>query len=439
LARQQPVIRTVDDFLKALREKELAAISRVAGVSHPGMIGDMFEGLTRHLLELTLFADLDLRVVQGLIRDSAGNDSDQLDCMVVVGEGERIPHTDHYIYNIAHVLAVIEVKKSLYGTQLSDAYSNLLSVVERAEPQSLARKRILGPFRTVTGVAANEEHLETLPVTQQAIYHCIVGEALLPVRIALGYYGYATEHSLREGLWQYLDRVSPALADAPAVGYGPHSLPNLIVAGNNALVKLTGTPYAIRGRSDEWILYGSVRGAATLVLLELIWSRLASHFNLDVDIFGEDLDIEYVTPLISARLRELENGVRGWEYDFHDVSAKSLLAQPSWVAWQPVALNELQFAAITFLCKKDEIRPFQDSDLHSYLHGLGHTVTEYIDEVLRTGLVFLTSDGALRLNTDSCLCAIDPQLGYLAAENADGRFARWIAKRTAERRASQNK
>jgi hypothetical protein len=47
--------------------------------------------------------------------------SRQIDVMVVHGDGERIPHTDHWIYPVNKVIAVIEVKKSPYKKDLADA------------------------------------------------------------------------------------------------------------------------------------------------------------------------------------------------------------------------------------------------------------------------------------------------------------------------------
>ena len=76
----------------------------------------------------------------------------------------------------------------------------------------------------------------------------------------------------------------------------------------------------------------------------------------------------------------------------------------------------------------------KDTDLHAYLSKEGVTRGEYVERVLATGLVYLDPDGKLRLLTDACACAIDPDLGFVAAENNDGRFERWLVRRTKIRR-----
>lgn len=82
------------------------------------MIGDMYEGLTRDLLSRSLFADLDLRVVTGKVRIDANTYSSQIDAMVVIGDGEQMPFSQHYLYPPEQVVAAIEVKKTLYGLEV---------------------------------------------------------------------------------------------------------------------------------------------------------------------------------------------------------------------------------------------------------------------------------------------------------------------------------
>jgi hypothetical protein len=55
--------------------------------------------------------------------------------------------------------------------------------------------------------------------------------------------------------------------------------------------------------------------------------------------------------------------------------------------------------------------------------------------MLETGLVYLDPNRKLRLLTDECLCAIDPEMGFVAAENHDGRFSRWLMRRIEDTRA----
>lgn len=418
------MIRTVADLLRAVRERELEAIGKAPPVAHPVMIGDMYEGLTRDLLELAIFGDLDLRVVEGKIQDRTGALTSQLDCMVVVGDGVQLPHTTHYVYDVNQVVAVVEVKKTLYRSELGDAYANLLTVAGRGDPHAVPLGRVLNPFRAITAVGLEApDELGRLPLTQQHVFHTLVGEVLLPVRVAMGYSGYTSEYTLRRGFWQYLEtRVG-------VPGYGPLRMPDLIIAGSNALVKLNGMPYALRQNREDWLLYGSVAEQSMLVLLELLWSRIASRFDLDPAIFGNDLVLEQINPLIEGRLHETPAG-RGWGYTLVDVSARELERRPRTVPWQPAIVDKVEFVALNILCRQEEIDVDHDADLKAHLGKEGVTTDEYIERVISTGLAYLTPARKLRLLTTECLCAIDPKLGYVVAENHDGRLTRWLAERS---------
>jgi hypothetical protein len=83
------MIRTIADLLDELKEKERLALSSYGDVRHNGMIGDMYEGLTRSLLTKVVFDGLDLRVTTGKIRAPDGSLSRQIDAMVAVGAGDR--------------------------------------------------------------------------------------------------------------------------------------------------------------------------------------------------------------------------------------------------------------------------------------------------------------------------------------------------------------
>lgn len=432
------MIRTVADLLSAVRAKEVLAIESFGDVGHPVMIGDMYEGLTKSLLERAIFEGLDVRVVDGKIRGRNEVLTSQIDCMVVVGEGRNLPFTDHYIYDLEQVIAVVEVKKSLYGAQLRSAYENLRSVSDAADERLLPRRTVTKPFRTITGVdVLSDEHLDALPRWQRAIFQNVVSGVLVPARIALGFYGFATEHSLRGGLIDYLSEQLPSDPTSPVAGFGPTSLPDLIISGNNAIVKLIGMPYAARVSDNAWPVLGSIRSNASLALLEVLWYRLSTRFGLSSSMFGEDLELEQINPLISATFHEDESGRAGWQYEMIDFSAEELDAAESFVPWQPFVLDKLQFAMVGYLCRH-ELLELKSAAADAIAAVFNVQPDVLISRSLASGLVFLDASGALRLNTDACLCAVDPVLGFVAADNHDGRFARWLAKRPAARETTES-
>jgi hypothetical protein len=427
------MIKTVVELLDALRDRELLAIERFADVKHPVLIGDMYEGLTKALLSRAVFRNLDLRVVDGLIRGAGGALTDQQDCMIVVGGGSRLPNTEHFIYDMSQVVAVVEVKKTLHSAQLRDAYENLHSIAGSAEDQLLPRQRVTKPFRTITGVdVASEQAVDLLPRWQRALYQNIIGNVLLPARIALGFYGFSSEYSLRDGFARFLTSQLPTQEGMPISGFGPTSLPDLIVAGRNAIVKLNGMPYAARSDHDAWVLAGSIRDNATVALLEVIWYRLSTKFELGSSMFGEDLELEQVNPLIVARFRAIDDGRAGWEYEIVDISKGELASMSSVVPWQPFILDGLQFALVSYLCKHEELL-LEGDKANDFCLSLDITRSALAARAISSGLIYCDTANTLRLNTDECLCSVDPELGYVAADNHDGRFARWLARRTVNR------
>jgi hypothetical protein len=68
---------------------------------------------------------LDVRVVSGFASAGKGRLSPELDCMMVRGQGDLIPNTTKYKWPVGDVIAVIEIKKTLYSAGIVDAYENL--------------------------------------------------------------------------------------------------------------------------------------------------------------------------------------------------------------------------------------------------------------------------------------------------------------------------
>jgi Domain of unknown function (DUF6602) len=118
------MLRTVAELLEAFLEKEVARLDLLK-ITHPPTIGAVFEGLTRTVLNLALPLEPTLSIVSGLARAVDGSLTDELDAMLVTGEGEDIPYDGKKIYPIDQVLAVVEVKKNLYTCDLAAGHENL--------------------------------------------------------------------------------------------------------------------------------------------------------------------------------------------------------------------------------------------------------------------------------------------------------------------------
>jgi len=442
------MIRTVADLLDAIRRKETAVLAKW-NLNHGPMIGNMYEGLTRHLLERAAFDGLDLRVVDGKITNASGELSDQIDCMLVRGEGTPIPYTNSFIYPIGQVLVVIEVKKTLYSTALEDAYDNLSSVVRlhrvRDERFSAARRA----FRAITNRDVSSDEWADIPYEDKMLFYCLVQDSLAPLRVIFGYDGFASESGLRNAFLDYLERQLPPRTaqsslepDKPVRGFGPNALPNLIVCAERVLVKLNGLPYsghfagelpsALQGKRDNWwTLYGSANGTPIRFLLEVFWTRLRDLFPMSPEIFGEDLEMEPITPLLFAR----PIAGRGWEYVEHRLSERAIGETERDTSWQPCVLDMVQFTMINLLCSDGEIDIDGDTDLHQFLSKNGLGVEAFIERMKSTGLVHLYARRRMRLITENCTTAILADGTFVAGENSTGRLTRWVVRWQDEFRA----
>ena len=87
------MLRTVAELLDAIAQAERHSFERFPEIKHPTVIGDQHEALGRQLASLALPPAHTFSVVRGFVRSARGL-SKQMDCMVVVGAGERVPQTD---------------------------------------------------------------------------------------------------------------------------------------------------------------------------------------------------------------------------------------------------------------------------------------------------------------------------------------------------------
>jgi len=89
------------------------------------------------LLNRSIFKNLNLRIVNNsFIYNDSGVLSKEMDCMIVIGEGQKISFSKQYKYHIENIVGVIQVKKKVYKDSIDDAHQNLKSVIETAEPRN---------------------------------------------------------------------------------------------------------------------------------------------------------------------------------------------------------------------------------------------------------------------------------------------------------------
>lgn len=421
-------------------EKERETLPEYDDIQHPGLFGEMYEGLTKALVGKAIFEGMDLRVASGKIRNSKGNLSGQIDCMVVLGSGEPIPHTQHFTYAVDKVVMIVEVKKTLYGAKLHEAlelFRQFWREVAEVNPPQTAL--ITDAWRALfKRNLPKASEVSTLPFHEEMIYHTLLVEAALPLRVVFGYDGYADEYGLREGLVGYLEGIT-ALPIEKRPRFNINTFPNLIVCRNASLIKLDGMPYSgmIDGRGFWWWM-ASRRTEPLHSLLELLWTRLAYTFKLDPEIFGEDLEMEAITPLLAGKAEKMGDG-GGWNYENMPIPKDELQSGPNREAWHPPTLNKAEFVIVNSLCKKGEI-DIGEKEFVEFLTKEGEAVESICASLNQKGLTTVAGR-KLMLITDECACMFLPDGRCVAAENKSGRLLRYAMKVTEEvrrRRTAQS-
>lgn len=421
------MLHTVADILKEFIKREVQALSEYALV-HAPTIGKMYEGLTHKLLERTIPSDLELKVVSGFIEYN-GNLSPQIDCMLVHGAGSLIPHTSEYKWPASHVIAVLEVKKSLIGEEFNDAYKKLSAVEELCASQiqdngdsdvALNTSLPLRNFAKVTGVKPpSYNKLSSMPFHLQMIYHVLVTEHFSPLRIVIGYNGPSKEKTLRDWLGNLINEKY-----VKASRMTISSLPNLVISDEHALVKSVGTPYIMVMDDDYWPVYFSTRNNSMIALVEMLWHKIETQLSVAIDYENDKMEIGG-TPYLFAKAIESDGG-SGWIYRTHELRESDLIQCGGLEVWQPIILTDVQHTVIVKLTQHGSV-PI-DEELASFATSTGQDINELVQSLVDTRLVARDSD-RLYLTTESLAVMMVPGVGTVAAENNRGQLLDWLMRR----------
>jgi len=426
------MIRTVAELLSQIVQQELQLLD-ASEIKHAPTIGDMYEGLSADLLGRAIPEGLGLQIVAGFATDGAGNQSGQLDCMLVRGEGNQIPYTDSVVWHVKDIIAVIEVKKTLHSAEMSDAWKQLLSIrtleanhakiaAAKAPNEAVDIRLASRAFAETTGlIAPAYEDLDDLPFGDQMIFQTLVSEQTSIIRIVLGLHGFKSELAFRRAL------VSILQANIGVSGFGPGGFPQLIISGNFSLAKANGRPYSAPLVDGMWPFYFSTPINPLLLLLEFIWTRLDELFDVP-DLWGDDLNIEVMRPLLTANATQ-DGGRSGWNILFVDPSESDLSSIPTEEAWSPAFLSLEEFTILQQLCAGRTVS-MDDAELLVWLRDREIQPDSVRESLVKTGLVAMQGR-ELRLITSDCLSAILPTGEYVAAENNTGRLTRWLATQRA--------
>lgn len=404
------MIKKVADLFDAFKREEDEKLHGT-GITHPTTIGEMYEGLTAKIQQRTLPCE-GMHVVAGFAKDYTGKISKQLDCMLVVGEGEELPYIDKRVYLLDDIIAVTEVKKTLYTGKLIESHDNLSSIME-LKP-SRGRRIMATVHRAFQDLARRSVPPDpvTLPPMLQSIYHILVVETGWPLRIALGFRGFANETTFRQGILDFL------AAHVKKPGYGPMSLPSFIIGPNAAAIKNVSMPWGSPLDADgKWpLLQTNGFLKPVYVLLEAIWSRLSCLGYIDDSAFGEDLEVEAWNRLIDCRLAP----EKGWEFDAYPAKVAAY-DEGSVKEWSPDFLSAAEYAIVVKL--QGQLLNLDD------LEGDPELKQAAADLIQKRILGPITGEPRLvgnLLHMPMCVRLSDRR--YAIGENNSGRMSRWCQK-----------
>lgn len=425
------MIRKASELLNEFIEVEK---TKLEGFDMPHMptLGTAYEEITKQGIyqDFAIPKNLDLRVVSGFISIGGEMLAEQIDCMLVHGEGAKYGLTQQYVYDIESVLCIFEVKKTLRKSDYIDAMQHLAKIRrkfadnfedrlnEGYKPDiAYARRR----FSQLTGKVAPEEYLgiHSLSKADGLLFYVLVQESLAPITIIHGYEGYKTEKGLRTVFSDILEDAWKAGGS----GFGIPSIPTLVTANNFCLVKGSGVPFVVVKNKDEWVPVFSTRHNSAKLILELIWSKISNYFDVKMP-WDDGLHMDSIQPLLIAKAGEF-NGVTGWVYKTEEYKEKYMEREDDNV-WAPSVLGKAEISAINNMAMQGGYLPL-DEGMSEYLKGKYGLTVEQVAEALVLTRQFMRDGEYIRpIHQHTFVITNDDGTGFVAFER--DRFDLWCAE-----------
>lgn len=398
---------------------------------HMPTLGTAYEEITKQGIyqDFAIPKSLDLRVVSGFISIGGEMLAEQIDCMLVHGDGERYGLTQQYIYDVNSVLCIFEVKKNLRKADYVDAMQHLAKIRRKFADNfeerlinegyrpdiSNARRR----FSQLTGKVGPEEYLDIhqLSKADGILFYALVQESLSPITIIHGYGGYKTENGLRGAF-------SDILEDAwrSGGGWGIPSIPTLVTANNFCLVKGSGIPFLVIQNKSEWVSVFSTRHNSAKLILELIWSKIGEYFNAKMP-WDDGLHMDSVQPLLIAEAREID-GAAGWAYRTQEFKEKHMVRGDENL-WSPSGIGKAEISAINIMAMQGGYLPLDDGMGEYLIKNYGVTTEQVADALILTRQ-FMRDGGYIRpIHPHTYVITNNDDTGFVASEIE--RFDLWCA------------
>lgn len=430
------MIRKASELLELFIKEESRKLDGFY-MPHMPTLGSAYEEVTKQGIDkdFAIPRSLDLRVVSGFITINGEMLTQQIDCMLVHGKGQKYGLTEQFIYDIDKVLCIFEVKKTLRKGDYIDAFEHLASIRrkfaehfeykinnEGYEPDITVARR---HFSQITGRISPEYYsgIHRLSMSDGILFYTLVQESLAPVSIIHGYAGYNTENGLRSAFLDILEEKSKKGGE----GLGIPSIPTLVTSNKFCLVKGNGMPFLTIKDKNEWVAVFSTRHNSAKLILELIWSKISFYFHANMP-WDDGLHMDSVKPLLIAEAREVE-GKAGWMYKTHEFKENQLKRENDNI-WEPASLGSAEISAINIMAMRGGYLPLDD-DMEEFLKNEHDTCLYQVVENLILTRCFMKDGDYIRpIAMHTHVVTTDAGSGFVATER--DRFDLWCKEKHIE-------
>ena len=320
------MIKDIADLLKQFFEFEKKKIAEF-DMPHMPTLGEAYEEITKQgISQKYILPDLHgLKVVSGFVKIGDKLLPQQIDCMLVHGDGEKYGLTETYIYEIKNVLAIFEIKKKLTKNSLQEALVHLSEIkihmygyideILNTEDFEEYFNHFSLHFSYLIGYRFEKfSDLKKLLQEDFKIGQALLTEMIMPVTIVHAHEGYKTISGLRSALQNIVQEIHDT---NPSRGFRIFDLPTLITTTDGGILKTTGLPYwcTIHRDTNAWGYMCSFTENPARVIIEKLWAKIGIVLNIEFP-YGDDLEKENLFPFFE--IRKQRSGA--WEGLFVDYS-----------------------------------------------------------------------------------------------------------------------
>jgi len=414
------MINELSKLANSIKEREIKQLETYLNqILHPVTRGDMFEGLTKTIIENIIGQVPEIHVCEGFVKNYRNEMiSPQMDIIIYINGCEEIPHTSSKIVSIDNVLAIIEVKKTLSKIELHDFYEKQAKVYglqdEKAQfDQELFNLSTKALFRKQN---ISEEHLKKCSKIEYYLYHVLKVENANPLRICFGYDGFIKETTLRDNLYNVItERISNRLPHT-----GIPSLPSLVICEDNCLIKMIGQPF-IKPFNDPYIIMSSYKGDVLSVLLTMLIAKIESKTDIRFDFDIDDYRMFLFNNFLGVDIDHNEN-TRYYPCPLtHQQSKKNM---KKIIDWEPVEISDYENIVVTILCNmsfNEDPKLSLDNEIFKK-----HDLDKDLINLIQNGFVSI-HDNIIELISTECLVVVF-EGKILIGENNANQMTTWINK-----------